>query len=64
MNTYLEQATALLFPSSGCRALDTKFFFQSGTATVETLSRQVVACFAALADPTALVEDVDEGLTF
>ncbi len=63
MGTEIDRAVELLFPESGRRARDVKFFFQPGTATVGALTQQIVACFAARENPSSRIVSIDEGLT-
>lgn len=62
MNHQLDRSVELLFNQEGFRALDVKFFAQPGS-TVETLAEQIVRGFAALDDPSAILTNVDKGLT-
>lgn len=59
-STQVDRAVALLFPESGRRARDVKFFFTSG-ATEEALAEQIVVCFAAMADESNRMASVDRG---
>ena len=59
MQSYLDQATNLLFPQTGRQAVDVKFFFQEGSSTAEDLSRQIVSTFASMAMPSCAIADLD-----
>ena len=60
MNSQVRRAAGLLFPESGRRALDVKFFFVPG-ATVDVLSEQTILCFAALDDDSSSIANLDQG---
>ncbi len=62
MTNQIERATALLFPATGRRAIDVKFFFTSG-ATAEALAEQTIVCLASMDDDSRILTDVDQGLT-
>ena len=62
MNNQIDRAAALLFPATGRRAIDVKFFFTNG-ATAEALAEQTIVCLASLDDDSRVITDVDQGLT-
>ena len=62
MTSQIDRAVALLYPEQGRRAVDVKFFCQP-KATADALAEQVVACMAALDDPSRVITNVDQGLT-
>jgi hypothetical protein len=59
--TYIERAADLLFPATGRRALNVKFFDACDhNASAEELAAQIVRAEAQIANGTAeLVADVD-----
>ncbi len=62
MNSDIDRAAELLFPDSGRRALDLKFFFQPG-ASASALARQVEVCFSILNDDAYTIVSIDSSLT-
>ena len=58
----IQRAADLLYPESGQRAIDVKFFLRGDVSAV-TLARQVIACFESLGRPDTVVENLDAPLT-
>lgn len=58
MTSLSDRAVALLFPEQGRRAIDVKFFCQP-RSTIDALAEQVIACMAALDDPSSVIESID-----
>lgn len=63
MNTEVDRAAALLFPSTGRRAIDVKFFFTAEGATVQALAQQVIVSFDGIADGRCTIASIDRDLT-
>lgn len=54
----VQQATALLYPAQGPRALNVKFAFAPG-ASLHALAQQIILCCATMHAPAFAIEDID-----
>ena len=57
----IEQAARLLYPDSGCRVIDVKFFLISDISA-SILAQQVIACFNSLSRDEMVIKDLDSEL--